>query len=261
MCQATVYQVESSFASASFMGEEMIHILILEDNKESLRALCAMVEEIAEKIQVHAAKTIEEARQILKEQKKISLFLLDINLNEKRVEDIGGMDFAKEIRAQYEYEFVPIVFITSILSMELSSYREIQCYQYITKPFEKEKVQEIIKKIFHHATKEEKENIIIKKDGINYKLFCKDIVYLKSVPRGIKIILKKEELDVKYLSLKQILPKLPESFVQCHRMFIVNRNYIEYIDAVNQIIKMSGREEWIEIGITYKTKVREWMDE
>lgn len=239
----------------------MIDILILEDNNESLTALTAMVEEIAEDINVFGAKTIEEARSILEKQKNLSLFLLDINLNEKNVEDIGGMDFAKEVRGHYEYEFVPIVFVTSILSMELTSYREIQCYQYITKPFEKEKVQTIIRRILNHV-KEEKEYVLIKKEGINYKISCEDIVFIQAVPRGIKILLTKEELDVKYLSLKQILPKLSkQNFFQCHRMFIVNRKYIEYVDTVNQVIKMLGTKEWIEIGVTYKSKIKEWVNE
>ncbi len=237
-------------------------ILILEDNLESLTALTKIVEGISDEMEVYPAKTIEEAREILNVQSNLSLFILDINLNEKKVEDVGGMDFAKEVRARYEYEFVPIVFVTSILSMELTSYREIQCYQYITKPFEQEKVQEIIRKILTHANHEEKESILIRKNGINYKISCDDIVFIQAVTRGMRIFLKNESLDVKYLTLKQILPKLSEQkFFQCHRMFIVNRKYIEYVDMVNRVIKMLGTNELIEIGITYKAKAKEWINE
>ncbi len=237
-------------------------ILILEDNLDSLTALTKIVAEISDEMEVYPAKTIEEAREIVNLQKNLSLFLLDINLNAKKVEDVGGMDFAKEVRARYEYEFVPIVFITSILSMELTSYREIQCYQYITKPFEKEKVLEIIRKIMTHANHEEKESILIKKNGINYKISCDDIIFIQAVTRGMRIYLKNEAVDVKYLTLKQILPKLSEkNFFQCHRMFIINRKYIEYVDTVNRVIKMLGCNELIEIGITYKVKAKEWINE
>ncbi|MFA9464517.1 MAG: LytR/AlgR family response regulator transcription factor [Velocimicrobium sp.] len=240
----------------------MAKILILEDNAESLCALEAIVKQISNEIEVFTAATIEEAREILVRQKKLSLFLLDINLNEKKVEDEAGMEFAKEVRAYYEYEFIPIIFVTSILSMELTSYREIQCYQYITKPFEKEKVQEIIKKILNHEKTEEKEFVLIKKDGINYKIICEDITFIQAIPRGIRIHLRKEAVDVKYLTLKQLLAKLSEqNFLQCHRMFVVNRLHIEYIDVVNRIIKLVGRKESIEIGVTYKAKIREWLNE
>lgn len=240
----------------------MTKVLILEDNADSLMALSKIVGEISEQIKVLEAATLLEARDFLEHEEGIALFLLDINLNQRKVEDIGGMDFAREVRSRYEYEFVPIVFITSILSMELTSYRELQCYQYITKPFEKKAVQEIIQKILSHTQAEEKESILIKKDGVNYKINCDDIIYIQAIPRGMRIILKNEELIVKYLSLKQLVPKLSTKyFLQCHRMFIVNRNYIEYVDSVNRVIKMLGTKETIEIGVTYKAKVKEWINE
>lgn len=240
----------------------MVKIMILEDNEESLAILAEIVRQLSLEIKLFLAKDLGEAREIIRHQRDIALFLLDINLNEKRVEDVGGMEFAKEVRDCYEYELVTIVFVTSILSMELSSYREVQCYQYITKPYEKEQVHTIIKKILNHAGNEEKEFILIKKDGVNYKIVTDDIIYIQAVPRGIRIFLKKEEVEVKYLSLKQILPKLPpKKFIQCHRMFIVNRNCIEYIDAVNRMIKLIGRNLFIEIGVTYKAKVKEWIHE
>lgn len=239
----------------------MAKILILEDNKESLMALEKIVAGIMEDTKVFGASTIDEAKQLIDSEENFSLFLLDINLNEKNIENIEGMSFAKEIRKHYDYELVPIVFITSILSLELTSYREIQCYRYITKPFHEEEVKEMIERILSHSQEEEKEFILIKKDGINYKILCEDILYIQAVPRGIRLFLKKEELEVKYLTLRQIYPKLPQKdFLQCHRMFIVNRKFIEYIDTVNKMIKILGKNESIEIGVTYKGKIREWMN-
>ena len=244
----------------------MRKILVLEDNVESLTALEAMIaelsEEFLEEITVLAADNLLKAREFLREEREISLFLLDINLNEKNATDMAGMEFAREVRAIYEYELVPIVFITSILSMELTSYREIQCYQYITKPFEKKAVQEIIRRLLKHNKTEEKEFLLIKKDGINYKIACDDIILIQAVPRGIRILLKKEELKVRYLTLKQLLPKLStKSFLQCHRMCIINRKHIEYVDFVNRMIKMLGTKEAVEIGGTYKARVKEWIHE
>ena len=99
--------------------------------------------------------------------------------------------------------------------------------------------------------------MLIKKEGINYKLFCKDIVCIKAIPRGVNIVLVKEEMKVLYLTIKQLMGKLPEEqFLQCHRMFVVNRDYIDYVDMVNGVIRMKNGTE-AEIGVTYKTKVKE----
>ena len=74
--------------------------------------------------------------------------------------------------------------------------------------------------------------------------------------------MKKEKMDVLYLSLKQILEKLQgEDFLQCHRMYVVNKMYMEYCDVVNQIIKMRYWDETVEIGVTYKAQIRRVMNE
>lgn len=52
------------------------------------------------------------------------------------------------------------------------------------------------------------------------------------------------------------MEKLPEGqFVQCHRMYVVNRSFIDYVDIVNRIIRMKNLQE-VEIGVTYKTEIR-----
>ena len=44
-------------------------------------------------------------------------------------------------------------------------------------------------------------------------------------------------------------------FVQCHRMFAVNVNEVEYYDKVNRIVKIKNCEDMVEIGVTYKNEV------
>lgn len=240
----------------------MVKILILEDNTDSLMGLKSIIEKVSLDIQVFEAARKEEGEAFLQNEPGFDLFLLDINLNTQDVEDAGGMDFARQIRSIHEYEFTPIVFITSILSMELTSYRELQCYRYITKPFMEDEVKAIITRVLGHTREEDKAFILIKRDGINYKILCEDIIYIQAVPRGLKLCLREEALEVKYLTLKQVLHKLSDKeFFQCHRMFIVNRRYIEYIDLVNQVIKMTGIRDIVEIGVTYKSRIRSLMNE
>lgn len=240
-----------------------MRILILEDQAESRDALVEIIKSISEEIEVTAVASEKEAMAALLCDREYSLFLLDINLDTTRLSDTSGMNVAREIRKLHCYEFTPIVFVTSLLSLELQSYRELQCYRYITKPFDRAEVAVIIEKVLLHSMEQKEEAFItIKKDGINYKISCEDILFIQAIPRGIRLILKTEELEVRYLTLKQLLPRLPkEEFVQCHRMYIVNRRYIEYVDMVNRMIKMRGSREVIEIGVTYKTQIRSLLHE
>ncbi len=67
-------------------------------------------------------------------------FLLDIRLN-----DYSGIKLAKQIRNIEKYKITPILFITSIPTKELLAFKPIHCYDYIVKPFSREKVTETLR--------------------------------------------------------------------------------------------------------------------
>lgn len=235
----------------------MTKIMILEDSKDSLLALTAMVEKISKEIVVVPVESLEKARTALQDDVNFfQAFLLDINLNEEKQEDTSGISFAREIRNYRKYAFTPIVMITSIANLELQAYRELHCYQYIIKPYEEEEITRLIGKVLFQAGETNEPFVLVKKEGINYKILCKDIVYVRAIPRGICLVLRKEEMKVPYVSIKQLMEKLPgEQFVQCHRMYVVNRDYIDYVDVVNGIIRLKEACQ-VEIGVTYKNVIR-----
>lgn len=237
----------------------MTRILVLEDSKDCLTAITAMLEKVSERVHVVPANSLEEARAALcKAQQPFQAFLLDINLDIKDVDDISGITFAREVRMKREYAFTPIVMITSLANMELTAYRELHCYQYLVKPYNEQDIEKLAGKLLFLSQQGETRDafVTVKKDGINYKLFCKDIVCVKAVPRGVNFVLVKEEMKVPYLSIKQLLAKLPqEKFIQVHRMCVVNQDYIDYVDIVNGLVSMKNGGQ-AEIGITYKNEIK-----
>ncbi|MDE7417343.1 MAG: LytTR family DNA-binding domain-containing protein [Lachnospiraceae bacterium] len=238
----------------------MTRILILEDSKDCLNAVTVMVERVSGHVRAVPVNSLEEARAALNDgaQPPFQAFLLDINLDIDDNEDISGITFAQEVRMRKEYAFTPIIMITSLANMELTAYRELHCYQYLVKPYNEEDIQKLIKKLLFLSQQGETRDafVVVRKDGINYKLFCKDIVCIKAIPRGVDFVLLKEDLKVLYLSIRQLLEKLPsDKFLQVHRMCVVNQDYIDYVDTVNGLISMKNGEQ-VEIGITYKNEVR-----
>lgn len=235
----------------------MINILLLEDNVQSLKVLKKIVESVSAEITTVAVSSLEEAREaLMQKHQTFQAFLLDINLNVEDEADESGIVLAKEIRRHKQYAFTPIVMITSIANLELQAYRELHCYQYILKPYQQQEIVKLIHKLLFQTGESIDASIVVKKDGINYKLLCKDIIYVQAIPRGVSIRLAKEEMKVPYLSIKQLMEKLPtDQFIQCHRMYVVNQDYIEYVDMVNGMIKLQNDEQ-VEIGVTYKNEVR-----
>lgn len=236
----------------------MTRILILEDNKDSLKVLNIMVKKVSEDIVTVPVSSLDEARAALHEAKEpFHAFMLDINLYEADTRDTSGLTFAAEVRGIRQYAFTPIVMITSLAGLELRAYRELHCYQYIVKPYQEEEIQKLIRKVLFQTGEVSEPFVLVKKDGINYKLLCKDIIAIRAIPRGVDIILSKETMSVHYLTIKQLMEKLSkEQFLQCHRMYVVNREHIEYVDAVNGLIHMKNGME-AEIGVTYKNRVKE----
>lgn len=239
-------------------SQSVTKILILEDSKDSLNAVAAMAENVSKSVSAVPVNSLEEARAALHQaQQPFQAFLLDINLNPDDKDDISGMIFAREIRAKKEYVFTPIVMITSLANMELSAYRELHCYQYLIKPYNEADIEQLVGKLLFLSQQGETRErfVMVKKDGVNYKLFCKDIICIRAVTRGVCFVLAKEEMRVPYLSIKQLMEKLPkEQFLQVHRMCVVNCDYIECVDTVNGLINLKNGE-MAEVGVTYKNRL------
>lgn len=241
----------------------MARILVLEDEEQSRNALVKILQGVSSDIIVDAAADLAKARLLLKSSVSFDLFFLDINLNPGNSGDQSGIRFAEEIRAIQNYEFTPVVMVTSVAGMEMESYRRLHCYQYLIKPYEQSEVQAVAARVLAHMEHRERQFIVVKKDGINYRIPCEDIVFCKAVPRGVCLYLKEDRIEVPYLTIRRLMEKLPDHlFFQCHRMYVVNRNMVRYYDLVNQIIQMEGYSDInIDIGVTFKTEVRRMMYE
>ena len=117
--------------------------------------------------------------------------------------------------------------VTSIASLEMEAYRRLHCYQYLIKPYMRVDVENVVKKLLALQNVKEEKSIVVKKDGINYRIKCNAIVFVKAVPRGICLYLKKEVMKIPYLTIVKLLEQLDkDEFIQCHRMFVVNKKYI-----------------------------------
>ncbi|MDE6210031.1 MAG: LytTR family DNA-binding domain-containing protein [Lachnospiraceae bacterium] len=240
----------------------MINILILEDQKESREALQKIIASYgrANEVDIDAAGSLKEAEVFLNNNKTYNGFFIDINLNPEDNEDESGIEFAKLLRKNRKYEFTPVIMVTSIASLEMTSFREIHCYQYIVKPYDRKTVEDVISKIVMNGKVAEEKYIIVKKDGINYKIKCDAIQYVQAITRGVQIKLSKENVKVPYLTIKEFMTKVDkEDFIQCHRMYVVNKNHIESVDVVNRMISLEDGNV-VEIGVTYKDKIKAFIE-
>lgn len=226
----------------------MANILIVEDNKLIAQQLKQLIYNINKEREVLTTGYASEALEIMK-YKQIALFLLDIQL-----EDYSGIELGKKIRETSGYELIPIVFITSIPTQELEAFRQIHCYDYITKPFTPERIEEVLVTLLEKGIKNSTQNLELKLVQKHFTLVLKqsEIVYIEARNRKLIFVTEEEVLYISTYTLKDIDSKLGKNFLRCHRGFIVNEDYIKGVDRSRNNIELKHGYAPLPIGEKYK---------
>ncbi|MEQ8202047.1 MAG: LytTR family DNA-binding domain-containing protein, partial [Syntrophomonadaceae bacterium] len=84
-----------------------------------------------------------------------------------------------------------------------------------------------------------------------------DILYFEVCGNNSTLYTYTEEYPLKKMSLRKIKMMLPGYFVQCHKSFLVNRNYIEAMQKspYGWEIKLKGYDHTLPSGDKYKNNV------
>lgn len=161
------------------------------------------------------------------------LFLLDIYMN-----GINGVKVAETIRKTDEN--VPIAFITTSTDHTLEGYR-LKALRYIEKPFNKNDIDDILKLSF--LQKENKPSLVIKKNKNIVKVPFSDIIYLEQFDHIVEIHTNNRTVIKAYDKIKNLLRQFDETeFFYSHKSFIVNLNYIKFIDKDIKCFAMTNNK-------------------
>lgn len=238
------------------------NILIVEDNEVHMNALLTIIKDLHQDVKVYCAANIDDAYSMALKY-SIHLFLVDIILDTKNPGDVSGLKFATKMRGFVQYKYIPLVFITSLEDPKLFSYSELNCLGYVEKPFSVEQVRNVIVKALDFPIKDDDDRFVhFRKEGITYSVYVKDIIYIQNTCRKIKIVCVNDELEIPYITCKQILEELnSKAFIPCSRYCIVNKKYVVQTDYVNRYVKLRHVDEPIEIGIIKKKFFKERMEE
>lgn len=228
-------------------------ILIVEDDFIICKGLRKIIQNLANELEIvstgYAQKALNYAIN-----NHFDAFLLDIQLN-----DYSGIELAKQIRSMEKYKLTPIVFITSIPTKELLAFKQVHCYDYILKPFNKKEVIDILKTIINYGIKNNQENqptIVLKQKSCSYVIKQSEIIFIESINKKIVIYTINEQITISTYSLKEFLIELTDDFIQCHKGYIINSNYIQKVDKANDLIKLNNVVIDIPIGRKYKEALR-----
>ena len=237
----------------------MKKILILEDNLSAQKHLIRIVEELDIKCKVYIFGNVTDAYQCALE-KDIDLFLIDIILDTRKPGDSSGLRFVENIRHIAKYEFIPVIFITSLEDAKMYTYETLHCYYFVEKPFDVEKVKKLIRQCLRYpANNRSKKTLFFHKEGIILAVDIEQIVYVECRNHLLFIYTSnKDVLEIPYFTLKKFIEEVECSdIIQCRRNTVFNRRYIHNIDKVNRIIQFKNGLGRVEISIMYMKSVFE----
>lgn len=200
----------------------MLNFVLCDDNSNILSKLEKVLENIFLKhdFQAKILFASTEPTEILHFTKNnsVDVLILDINLKH----NISGLELAQEVRSFNKNLY--IIFTTAHLEYMMLAYK-VKTFDYLVKPISYEKLEDTIIRLFNDISASSNKYL-----NINGKIFInqKNILYIKK--DGMKVIICTPSKNYSaYSSFNKLEHCLSDSFVRCHKSYIVNLNNISDI--------------------------------
>lgn len=195
-----------------------MRILIVEDEIVAARGLERMLRELLNtKITSLRIEKSLIGSQCFIQENEIDLLFLDLNLDG----DIG-FDLLKETSAA---SFLTI--ITSGNTAEAIRAFDYGVLDFVPKPISKDRMIKALQKFQTNSVGTKTKYIGIKQESSVNLIATKDILYVQSFDKRVKVYKKTGEMFVHNKSLDSILKVLPAHFLRIHRSFLVNGKQIK----------------------------------
>jgi DNA-binding LytR/AlgR family response regulator len=202
-------------------------IAICDDEQTELKYLNMLVKHWADDrgIAIHI-RTFISAENFLftyEENKSFDILLLDIEMGK-----MNGVELAKHIRR--ENEGIQIIFITGFSDFIAEGY-EVSALHYLLKPVNEKKLSEVLDKAQKGLSQKQK-SIIVAVDGQSYRIPMGKIMLCESFAHSTVITTKSNSYNVR-LSISELKNQLDETFIQCHRSYLVGISHISHISKTD----------------------------
>lgn len=156
------------------------------------------------------------------------IYFLDIQMH-----NLTGIEVAKKIRMINESAIV--IFITGIKDYVFDAF-DVRAFHYILKPVDEKKLKEILYSALAQFEKKDK-FIIAKTMKQTNKIFLKDIIYIESERRKLRVHTINNVIEY-YHKLSELEQELCDcNFFRCHKSYIVNLKYVDSYDNAVIILK------------------------
>lgn len=162
--------------------------------------------------------------------KSYDICFLDIEMRK-----LNGVETAKELRKRDKS--AEIIFVTSHPDFVFQGY-EVQALHYILKPYQKEKILEVLHLALERCKKGQEQTFYVEQRGISVKLMLDKILYFYSDRHCVAAVTADEERSFSG-KLDETQKGLPGGFQRIHNRYLVNMKHIENLSA-SQVTLSNG---------------------
>lgn len=243
-----IYNVQSCERS-SFMD-----VLIVEDDQEQLDGIESILLEKYDHMNCIKATNYQQATQLMRAN-KIQLFLLDISLGDDESEQ-DGIALGTQIRSMQRYAKTPILYLTAYSMDAPRAIHATNCYDFLVKPYKKEDLLYTIDKLIHNRFLDVTPIELRDVNGIYFRVLPEKILYIKAAGKNLTIYEESNVINTSGIRLKELIAQLPPNFIQSHRSFIVNSDYVNSYDPTNALLYLGNHNISTPVGRKYKDYVK-----
>lgn len=227
----------------------MLNIFVCEDNAAQRRRIVQIIQNtvMIEELDMQLVLDAEDPYVLLnkvKTSQNTGVYFLDIDLNS----DMNGMKLAQQIRLFDPRGFIIFITAHSELSYMTFQYR-VEAMDFVLKdnPAEvKVKIREcLLNAMERYSLQTNKTHKVytIETGGRKISIDYDDIFFFETSGNIHKVILHAKDRQIEFSgTIKELEGILDDSFIRCHRSFLVNRNNIKEADAKNRIIYFTNGE-------------------
>ena len=207
----------------------MLTIAICEDDTIQRQCIVHMI-----KIYLNSINIQYELFEFISGEKLLSsinnfhIYFLDIHMD-----SLSGIDTSKKIRLIHEKAI--IIFITGFKDYVFDAF-DVNAFHYILKPIDENKFNKILYSAIKSLSKKDK-FLIAKTISSSFKIHLKDIIYIESDQRKIRVHTTYDVIEYYYKISNLETELLEDNFFRCHKSYIVNLKYVQSFDNTFIILK------------------------
>lgn len=201
-----------------------MRIGICDDETDALDMLQSQLEEVGRANQIERFSSACSLRNAIDSSKYFDLIFMDIELSELQ----NGIDFASSVN-----ETCPDIQIVFVTGHPDRYYQQIFLKQvnlcgYLEKPVDRNVLKKLLQKALEIIRKRESQTLLIQQNGTVNAIPNSKIQYIESSGHQL-IVHTADEIFICYERLEKLKDRLPESFLQCHKSYLVNMDFIRRV--------------------------------